>query len=132
MQSAGFYDILRRGSDIILSPKGAHTHTIIFLHGLGDTAKGFLDLFTEKSNPATETTKIVLLTAPTRPVTINMGMKMPSWFDFKDFDVNESNFKEAIGVDEAYEQSARIKKILDEEYLILNENSEKIFLGGFS
>lgn len=36
-------------------------------------------------NPCDQTTKIVLLTAPIMPVTINMGMKMTSWYDIKGF-----------------------------------------------
>lgn len=82
-------------------PKAQHTHTLIFLHGLGDSAEGYLDFFTEKSSPTPASMKVVLLTAPTRPVTINMGMKMPSWFDFKAFTVDETNFHSAIGVNEA-------------------------------
>ncbi len=59
---------------------------------LGDTAEGFLDIFNDKSSPVTPTTKIVLLTAPIRQVTINFGMQMTSWFDFKDFKVTDENF----------------------------------------
>lgn len=74
-------------------PKEKHTHTFIWLHGLGDTGSGYLDTFLdEKINPLTLTTKVILLTAPIRPVTINMGAKMTSWFDFKDFAVTDENF----------------------------------------
>jgi hypothetical protein len=34
-------------------------------------------------NPVSLDTKVVLLTAPTRAVSINNGMKMPSWYDIK-------------------------------------------------
>jgi phospholipase/carboxylesterase len=38
------------------------------MHGLGDTAEGFLDVFNSPINPCKPTTKIVLLTAPQRSV----------------------------------------------------------------
>lgn len=89
MSGNNFYNLIRKGSDVYLNPKGQHTHTLVFMHGLGDTADGYIDLFMDKSSPTPATMKIVLLTAPTRAVTINMGMKMPSWFDFRDFTVSE-------------------------------------------
>ncbi len=73
------------------------------MHGLGDSADGYLDIFNGDLNPCSPSTKIVLLTAPIRKVTINMGMQMTSWFDFKDFKVTDSNFNSAIGVDEILE-----------------------------
>mmetsp|Transcript_18310 Transcript_18310/g.2528 ORF Transcript_18310/g.2528 Transcript_18310/m.2528 type:complete len:97 (+) Transcript_18310:31-321(+) len=96
MQSAGNYNIEKKGTKgehIYLNPKGGHTHTLIFMHGLGDTAAGYLDIFTGHMNPVSATTRVVLLTAPIRTVTVNMGMQMTSWFDFKDFVVTESNFE---------------------------------------
>lgn len=32
--------------------------------------------------------------APTAPVTLNMGMRMPSWFDIKGLDENAAEDKE--------------------------------------
>ena len=34
--------------------------------------------------------------APTAPVTLNMGMRMPSWFDIKGLDENAPEDKEVI------------------------------------
>lgn len=44
------------------------------MHGLGDTADGYLDVFTTNINPVSASTKVVLLTAPMKKVTINFGM----------------------------------------------------------
>lgn len=63
-----------KGEHIYLIPKTNHTNTLIWMHGLGDTAEGYLDIFNDKSSLVTPTTKIVLLTAPIRKVTINFGM----------------------------------------------------------
>ena len=42
---------------------------------------GFVDLFSELNVTPMEC-KIILPTAPVRPMAINMGMKMNSWYDF--------------------------------------------------
>ena len=31
--------------DIVLTPEGEHKYTVIWMHGLGDSAEGFLDFF---------------------------------------------------------------------------------------
>lgn len=53
---------------------------MIFLHGLGDSANGFLDVFNEQEW-TTKNTRIVLPTAPYCAVTMNDGFQMNSWFD---------------------------------------------------
>lgn len=64
-----------QNEDIILHPKSYHKRTIIFLHGLGDTAEGYLDMFTDpKLCPVCPNTKVVLPTAKLRKVTVNMGI----------------------------------------------------------
>ena len=58
---------------IYLDPKIKHDQTLIFLHGLGDTSEGFVDLFLQ-IEVISPSTRIVLPTAPTRPITINGGL----------------------------------------------------------
>ena len=53
---------------------------MIFLHGLGDTAQDYVDLF-RKNGLCPSNCKIVLPTAPTSSVTISNGDQMPSWYD---------------------------------------------------
>ena len=68
---------------IYLTPKESHETTLIFLHGLGDSAEGFSDLWggwsQHKLTP--RTCRIVLPTAPKAAVSCNNGYKMNSWFD---------------------------------------------------
>ena len=71
--------INKRQSDIYMTPED-HKYTLIWMHGLGDTAEGWVDLFRDQ-NPCPLNMKIVLLTAPNQKVTVNMGMEMPSWYD---------------------------------------------------
>ena len=51
---------------IVIKPTETHLYTLIWLHGLGDTAYGFADMFEARETPVTPNTKIVLLTAPER------------------------------------------------------------------
>lgn len=50
---------------------------VLFAHGLGDTGSGWREV----AECFAEEQTWVLPTAPTQPVTLNMGMAMPSWFD---------------------------------------------------
>jgi hypothetical protein len=58
--------------------------TVIWMHGLGDSADGFLDVFSKPDYSLDiGTIKYVLLNAPENPVTMNGGAKMRSWYDMK-------------------------------------------------
>ncbi|CAH0482297.1 unnamed protein product [Peronospora belbahrii] len=70
-----------RDKNIILSPENP-TATVIFLHGLGDTGYGWSDAMANLSKELPYV-KFVLPTASSMPVTANMGMKMPAWYDIK-------------------------------------------------
>ena len=55
------------------------------MHGLGDSANGFSDIFLDKRiNLVPDNCKVILPTAPERAVTCNNGMMMNSWYDIKD------------------------------------------------
>lgn len=65
---------------IVLKPVGKHTATVIILHGLGDSARGWLsgaELFAQ-SLPHV---KFVLPTAPSIPITLQGGMPATAWCD---------------------------------------------------
>lgn len=97
--------------------------TIVWLHGLGDTGRGWADVFGPSSFvslPSSQPFKVVLPTAPTQGVTINGGMEMPSWYDIYGLDRNSEVDKEGLAL--AVE---RIRDIVDGE-------SCPVVLGGFS
>jgi phospholipase/carboxylesterase len=72
---------------VILHPKDKdeatrHKYSIIWLHGLGDSAYGFSDVFEDERIGLVPTTcKVIIPTAPMRAVTCNMGSVMTSWCD---------------------------------------------------
>ena len=72
-----------RPPSVILNPKSRHTATLIFLHGLGDTGHGWAEAM---NSIRPDFLKIVCPTAPSIPVTLNMGMRMPAWYDIRTLD----------------------------------------------
>ena len=69
---------------LIVPPTGGGfpSATVFLIHGLGDTAHGWLDVARMLGQQqALHHVRFVLPTAPVQPVTINMGMPMTSWFD---------------------------------------------------
>uniref|UniRef100_A0A287D4X9 Acyl-protein thioesterase 1 n=6 Tax=Marmotini TaxID=337730 RepID=A0A287D4X9_ICTTR len=54
------------------------TAAVIFLHGLGDTGHGWAEAF---AGIRSSHIKYICPHAPVMPVTLNMKMAMPSWFD---------------------------------------------------
>mmetsp|Transcript_88339 Transcript_88339/g.248826 ORF Transcript_88339/g.248826 Transcript_88339/m.248826 type:complete len:300 (-) Transcript_88339:29-928(-) len=88
-------------------PEG-HDATVIWMHGLGDTGRGWAAVAQQGSElrrllPAT---RFLFPTAPTQPVTVNGGMAMPSWFDIASLDpklfaVNPAGLADSV----AYVQS---------------------------
>lgn len=75
------------GNTITISPKNEADQSalVIILHGLGDTSQGFLDVAEHLASQLPHV-KFILPTAPTQPVTMNMGMSMPSWYDITGLD----------------------------------------------
>ena len=98
--------------------------TVFWLHGLGDTADGWAGAFVPGGGitmPSPDY-KVVLPTAETLPVTLNMGMQMPAWFDIYGLDAGAQ-------VDEAgiLKAAARLEGLV-----AMEDPSTKIVLGGFS
>uniref|UniRef100_A0A8C5H771 Acyl-protein thioesterase 1 n=1 Tax=Gouania willdenowi TaxID=441366 RepID=A0A8C5H771_GOUWI len=99
------------------------TAAVIFLHGLGDTGHGWAEAFAGIRIPHV---KYICPHAPTMPVSLNMRMSMPSWFDIHglspDAEEDEGGIKRA---------SENIKALIDQE--VKNGiPSDRIILGGFS
>lgn len=131
MNSRNYFDVKKIKKDIILTPKEGYNSVLIFMHGLGDSAEGYLDLFCSEYRPTPNKMKVVLLTAPTAPVTINGGMVMTSWYDILSF---EKTNEDSISKTDVIENCNRIKEVIEAEAKAVEINSDykKIFLGGFS
>ncbi|HAL69926.1 MAG TPA: carboxylesterase [Pseudomonas sp.] len=110
---------------LILEPQKAADACVIWLHGLGADRYDFLPV-AEFMQQHLLTTRFVMPQAPTRPVTINGGYAMPSWYDIK-------AMTPARAIDEA-ELDASAEQVIA---LIKAEQAKgislsRIFLAGFS
>lgn len=96
---------------VIISPEdeSQHSATVILCHGLGDTANGWVEPTQYLANQLPHV-KWILPTAKTQPVTLNMGMSMPSWYDIVGLDSRSSEY--CNGLDESME---RILSLVENE-----------------
>lgn len=108
--------------------KAAHTATVIFLHGLGDSPLGWT-FFAEEAARQNRLNhvKFIFPEAPNQPVTLNYGMTMPSWYDIKALgDVIGQQDEEGI-----LASIERLKQMIKEE-IDSGIPSNRIVVGGFS
>lgn len=111
------------GEGTYVPAKNTTTATVIFLHGLGDTGDGWKPAF--EPNPFDQI-DVILPTAPTTPVTLNMGLRCPSWFDLIGLDEDAHEDKPGISA-----SVARINRIIDDQ-VTKGIPPERIVVAGFS
>ncbi|KAF2232205.1 acyl-protein thioesteras-like protein 1 [Viridothelium virens] len=105
-----------------------HTATVIVSHGLGDSGAGWIWLAENwRRRGKFEEVSFVFPNAPTIPITMNMGMKMPGWYDIISFDDLQQR-----------EDESGILRSRDTMHNIISAEvakgipSNRIILGGFS
>ncbi|KAJ3160453.1 hypothetical protein HDU86_000787 [Geranomyces michiganensis] len=77
-------------------------------------------------SPALPHVKWVLPNAPSRPITINMGMPMPGWYDIAS--LGPGGREDSEGISESLTQ---VSQLIDEE-IKAGIPADRIVLGGFS
>ena len=120
--------VAREGNTIVIRPPSGTPHTASVVgpvHGLGDSANGWLEpaLLLARRYPYI---KFILPNAPVAPVTLNGGMRMPSWYDIAGLE-KRSN-EPCTGIDES---RAKIKNLLQTER-DAGLTPDRILLMGFS
>jgi lysophospholipase-2 len=110
-------------ANVVVGATTKHTASVIFLHGLGDTGHGWSQMLQSIRQPHI---KYICPTANAIPVTLNMGMRMPSWFDIRGLSPDSSEDEQ--GIKAAAEQLESL--ISEEEKLGVPRN--RIIVGGFS
>ncbi|WVQ81207.1 acyl-protein thioesterase 1 [Cryptococcus sp. DSM 104549] len=111
-----------------VSPKEAHTATVIFLHGLGDSGQGWLPVakMLWSSFPHV---KWILPHAPSIPISLNGGMSMPGWFDLSNLErLDNPQYDDEAGMRSALE---KVDGLIQAE-VDSGIPEERIVLGGFS
>lgn len=110
---------------VVVKPRAAHKSTVIFLHGLGDSGDGW-EPVADTLAPKFPNTKWILPHAPATPVTINGGMRMPSWFDILSLDDFDQEDEPGI-----LNASRTVNQLITDE-VDAGISANKIVLGGFS
>lgn len=122
---------------ISISPSVPHTHTVVFLHGRGDTAKTFassLQYSTDSNNRTLPeifpSFRWVFPQADIRQCVAFPGDKMSQWFDIW----NVSNFSdhEELQATGLRESVINIRRILASEATVLGEKWDHLVLAGIS
>jgi len=109
---------------VILKPRIKQTASMVFLHGLGDTGHGWAGIL---NTIRPDHLKVICPTAPVIPITLNMGFRMPAWFDIESLD----KLEEETDI-EGVKRSAQVVFDIIEAEIRNGIPSNKIIIGGFS
>jgi phospholipase/carboxylesterase len=109
-----------------IDPPGETRCSVIWLHGLGADGHDFEPLVPYLGMSPELGVRFVFPHAPEIPVTLNMGMVMPAWYDITEMDLRRRNDED--GIRKSAERVSR---------LIVRENergvpTSRIVLAGFS
>ena len=100
--------------------------SVIWLHGLGANGHDFAPIIPELRLPDSMKVRFILPHAPSIPVTVNMNMTMPAWFDILVMDIDR-----VVDTPQLLNSSKRITDIIESE-IDKGISSERIVLAGFS
>ncbi|XP_071837893.1 acyl-protein thioesterase 1-like [Apostichopus japonicus] len=118
-----FMNVMAATKSADVNPKANHTATVFFLHGLGDTGHGWCDGF---SGIKEDYIRYSCPHAPVQSVSLNHGMKMPSWFDIQS--LSFSGPEDEAGIKQA---SLNLQSLVQDEEK-KGIPSDRIIIGGFS
>ena len=110
---------------LTIEPQKPADACVIWLHGLGADRYDFLPV-AEALQEQLLSTRFVLPQAPTRPVTINGGYAMPSWYDIKAMSPARS-----ISEDELNESADTVIGLIEAQKAS-GIDANRIVLAGFS
>jgi len=113
-------------TSVINPARSSHTHSVIWLHGLGADGHDFEGIVTELELPHADHIRFVFPHAPVRPVTVNGGMAMRAWYDI--FEMSLENQPDLPAIQE----SSRSLHALVEQERQLGIAPGRILLAGFS
>lgn len=101
----------------IIDAKGPHQHSLIWLHGFGDSSDGYKEIFAQIQPP---NTRIVLPNAPKRWHTIQGRPHfLQSWYG-----------EEVLAIEYGLPVIEAINELIEEELKLVKDASH-IILGGF-
>jgi phospholipase/carboxylesterase len=111
---------------VIIEPTADHRASVIWLHGLGADGHDFEPVVPELGLPEELGIRFIFPHAPLRPVTVNGGMVMRSWYDIKDADLSVQRHRPD------FDSSATILENWIRAEITAGIPSDKIITAGFS
>ena len=111
---------------VVLEPPGPHTASVVWLHGLGANGHDFEPVVPMLGLAPNHGVRFVFPHAPQIPVTLNMGMVMPAWYDISEIDLRRRHDEDGV------RRSARQAEAWIDHEIADGIPSEKIVLAGFS
>lgn len=109
-----------------IHPTTEHRYSLIWMHGLGADGHDFEGIVPALKLPKNHGIHFVFPNAPVQAVTINGGMKMPSWYD-----ILEMSLERKVDIDGIYQSAATIVRFIEKE-IAAGIPAENIALAGFS
>ncbi|KAK4224237.1 putative acyl-protein thioesterase [Podospora fimiseda] len=107
-------------STVTIPPNTPHTHTVVFLHGRGDTATNFQYAFTQWQDAQFRSlpdlfpfVKWVFPQSEIRPLARFPGARISQWFDT--WDLANLSYKEELQIEGLKESVLSVKEILEKE-----------------
>ena len=114
---------------IIIEPVESYSYCLIFLHGLNDNATHFQQYFEKINFDKKKNTKFIFLRAPKMDIKYKNKRNITSWFDIYSLPLNSS---ENYNFEDATKSRDVLVNYIEKEVKLLNNNYEKIFIGGHS
>ncbi|XP_044013432.1 acyl-protein thioesterase 1-like [Aphidius gifuensis] len=110
-------------NSIVIEATAEHTATLIFLHGLAETGKNWIEALKKIQLP---NVKIICPTGPTIPITWKQGTPMTAWFDVLGMKTGAPEDEDGI------KSSSKIVHKVIEDEIKSGTPSNRIIVGGFS
>lgn len=111
---------------IKIEPNQPATHAVIWLHGLGANGHDFASIVPSLQLPSSLNCRFLFPHAPVRPITLNLGLPMPGWFDIYGLDFEGRQDEQGI------KETDQALTNLIEELEADGIPSSNIVLAGFS
>lgn len=111
---------------IEIEPQDTANACVIWLHGLGASGHDFAPIVPLLKLPAGANIRFIFPHAAEIAVTINMGYRMPAWYDILELAIERSIDEQGL-----MQSAEEIKKLIDRE-IERGIDSSRIILAGFS
>ena len=132
MTESPFKRLKKENNRIDLVPKsGKYEYIYIFMHGLFTSPAKYVDFFDTKDSPIPSNFKIIMPCAPVQKADFNKGNPTTSWFNIST-KYGGVIYEDTINYHQLEESANMIKKIINDEVKLLNNDYSKIFVSGFS